>query len=94
MNERTKKIVAKRGVAAMFKNNQKKSGQEKARPAGTVLVERLFRPGGSRERVLSLDANSATFTQDLTLLFERNVAKAQRERKRKAGSSDRAGKQT
>jgi len=58
---------------------------------GTVSVERLFRPDGQRDRVLTLDANSATFTRDLTLVFEKNVAKARRQHKKKFGSYDRAG---
>jgi len=65
---------------------------EKSR--GTVSEERLFRPDGNRERILTLDANSATFTTDLTLMFEKNVARARREHKKKIGSVDRAGKET
>ena len=40
----------------------------------TVLAARLFRPDGRSGRVLTIDANSPTFTSDLTLLFEKNVA--------------------
>jgi hypothetical protein len=55
-----------------------------------VSEERPFRPGSHRRRVLTLDANSATFTSDLTVMFEKNVAKARREHKRKADSAGRA----
>ena len=58
---------------------------------GTVSEERLFRPDGHRGRVLTLDANSATFASDLTLIFEKNVARVRREHKKKSGSTDRAG---
>jgi hypothetical protein len=54
---------------------------------GTVSEERLFRPDGHLRRVLTLDANSATFANDLTLIFEKNVARVRREHKKK----DRAG---
>src|ERR1700730_4704712 len=58
---------------------------------GTVSEERLFSPDGHRRRVLTLDANSATFASDLTLMFEKNVARARREHKKKSGSAGRAG---
>jgi hypothetical protein len=59
---------------------------------GTVSEERLLRPDGRRGRVLTLDANSATFASDLTLIFEKNVARARREHKKQPGSADRARK--
>jgi hypothetical protein len=59
--------------------------------ADTVREVRPLRPGGRRGRVLTLDANSATFTSDLTLMFEKNVARARREHKRKADSAGRGG---
>jgi hypothetical protein len=59
--------------------------------ASTVREERPFRPDGHRGRILTLDSNSATFTSDLTLVFEKNVARARREHKRKADSAGRAG---
>jgi hypothetical protein len=58
---------------------------------GTVSEERLFRPDGHRGRVLTLDANSATFASDLTLMFEKNVERARREQKKKSGLAGRAG---
>jgi hypothetical protein len=59
----------------------------KARKA-VVRQKHLRDLQGRTVRVLSLDANSATFADDLTLLFERNVAKARRENKRLLGSAD------
>jgi hypothetical protein len=57
---------------------------------GTVSEERLFRPDGHRGRVLTLDANSATFASDLTLMFEKNVERVRREHRKKSGSAGRA----
>jgi hypothetical protein len=59
--------------------------------ATTVREERPFRHDGHRGRILTLDANSTTFTSDLTLMFEKNVARARREHKRKADSAGGAG---
>jgi hypothetical protein len=62
----------------------------KARRERTSGVrERYLRNAEGRSvRVFSLDANSPTFADDLTLLFERNVAKARRENKKLFGSAD------
>jgi hypothetical protein len=54
---------------------------------GSVREKRLRSSDGEIVRVLSLDANSATFADDLTEVFERNVAKARRENKRLLGSA-------
>ncbi len=43
---------------------------------------------GRVRKVMSLDLNSATFDDDLTYVFERNVAKARRENKKLLGSAD------
>jgi len=43
---------------------------------------------GELVRVLSLDANSTTFIDDLTTVFQRNVARARRENLRLLGSAD------
>jgi len=80
-----KPAKARRAAAAASKEMQKKGVQ------GTVSEERLFSPDGHRRRVLTLDANSATFASDLTLMFEKNVARARREHKKKSGSAGRAG---
>jgi hypothetical protein len=64
--------------------------KEKARRKGrtSVHVKKLRRSDGTIARVLSLDANSPTFDDDLTYVFERNVARARRENKKLFGSAD------
>jgi hypothetical protein len=59
------------------------------RKAKTAVREKHLRDSQGRTvRVLSLDANSATFADDLTDVFERNVARARRENKRLFGTPD------
>lgn len=53
---------------------------------GSVRQKMLRNSEGRSVRVLTLDANSATFSDDLTLVFRRNVARARRENKRLFGS--------
>lgn len=53
---------------------------------GSVRQKMLRDLEGRSVRVLTLDANSATFSDDLTLVFRRNVARARRENKRLFGS--------
>lgn len=55
---------------------------------GSVREKILRDPEGRAVRVLTLDANSPTFLDDLTVVFRRNVAKARRENKRLFGSAD------
>jgi hypothetical protein len=59
-----------------------------ARNTGSVREKRMRNTAGKFVRVLSLDANSETFIDDLTTVFERNVAKARRENRRLFGSAD------
>jgi hypothetical protein len=54
---------------------------------GSVAEKRLRNAEGKLVRVLSIDANSKTFDNDLTELFRKNVAKARRENKRLLGSA-------
>ncbi len=56
--------------------------------AGSVREKRIRNSAGKLVRVLSLDANSATFIDDLTTVFERNVAKARHENVRLFGSPE------
>jgi hypothetical protein len=82
-----KKRARKRGAATIASRPAKKT--RKAEVAlGSVSKELLFRSDGRREPILTLDANSATFTSDLTLIFEKNVARARREHKKKLVSAD------
>jgi hypothetical protein len=64
--------------------------KEKARRKGrtSVRVRKLYHADGTTARVLSLDANSPTFDDDLTYVFERNVARIRRENKKLFGSAD------
>jgi hypothetical protein len=63
--------------------------REASRKDKTSVREKwLHRSDGKRVRVLSLDANSPTFDDDLTYVFQRNVAKARRENKKLFGSAD------
>ena len=55
---------------------------------GSVREKRMRNSDGAFVRVLSLDANSPTFIEDLTTVFERNVAKARRENRQLLGSAD------
>jgi hypothetical protein len=57
------------------------------RQKGSVREKILRDSEGRNVRVLSIDANSATFSDDLTLVFQRNVAKARRENKKLFGSA-------
>jgi hypothetical protein len=59
-----------------------------AKKAGSVRAKRMRNSDGKLVRVLSLDANSATFIDDLTTVFQRNVAKARRENRQLLGSAD------
>jgi hypothetical protein len=79
-----------RSVRAAVRNARNKTKAHK-KDAGSLSSELLFHPDGRRECVLTLDANSATFTADLILLFEKNVARARRGHKKKFGSADRVG---
>jgi hypothetical protein len=54
----------------------------------SVRKKRMHGPDGKVRRGMLLDLNSATFDDDLTYVFEKNVAKARRENKRLLGSAD------
>jgi hypothetical protein len=56
--------------------------------AGSVRVKRMRTADGKVVPVLSLDANSATFIDDLTTVFEKNVSKARSENTKLLGSPD------
>lgn len=64
----------------------KRSKARPAKKAGSVHEKRMRNSAGKVVRVLSLDANSATFIDDLTTVFRKNVAKARRENKQLFGS--------
>jgi hypothetical protein len=66
----------------------KKVKVRRGKKAGSVREKRMRNADGKYVRVLSLDANSATFIDDLTTVFEKNVAKARRENRQLFGSPD------
>jgi hypothetical protein len=53
-----------------------------------VGKKRIPAAEGRSKTVHTLDANSASFDEDLRYVFSRNVAKARRENKRVVGSPD------
>lgn len=68
----------------------KKFGRAGAKkPAGSVKSKIVVGPDGRRTKVLAIDANSTTFSEDLHLLFIKNVEKARRENVKAFGSADR-----
>ncbi len=66
----------------------KRSKARSARKVGSVREKRMRSADGKIVRVLSLDANSTTFIDDLTTVFEKNVAKARRENLQLFGSAE------
>jgi hypothetical protein len=54
----------------------------------SVGRKRVVTAEGGTKTVLTLDANSSSFDDDLQYVFSRNVAKARRENKRLFGSAD------
>jgi hypothetical protein len=56
--------------------------------ARSIQKKRVRGSDGRIRHVMLLDLNSATFDDDLTYVFERNVAKARRENKKLLGSAD------
>lgn len=60
----------------------------------SVVSKSIHKPSGERTKILSVDANSPTFGNDLSIIFERNVAKARRANKKKFGSPDRVAQKT
>ena len=54
----------------------------------SVRKKRVHGLDGKVRQVMLLDLNSATFDDDLTYVFEKNVTKARRENKKLLGSAD------
>jgi hypothetical protein len=55
---------------------------------GSVREKRVRNSEGKSVRVLSVDANSASFIDDLTLLFQKNVARIHRKYRNWPDSAD------
>lgn len=66
----------------------KRAKVPRTKKSGSVRTKRVRNSAGKLVRVLSLDANSASFIDDLTTVFEKNVAKAQLENVKLFGSPD------
>ena len=73
-------------LKVIIADRTKEKSRRKAKTS--VREKRLHRADGTIARVLSLDANSPTFDDDLTYVFEKNVARARRENKKLFGSAD------
>ncbi|WP_245290629.1 hypothetical protein [Rhodopseudomonas sp. AAP120] len=67
----------------------KKSGAGSDRRYGSVISKSVRGENGERFTVLSIDANSPTFGDDLSTVFARNVSKARKDNARRFGSPDR-----
>ncbi len=59
-----------------------------SRKKTSIRKKRIRSSDGKVRRIMILDLTSATFDDDLTYIFERNVAKARRENKKLLGSAD------
>ncbi|HEY5280616.1 MAG TPA: hypothetical protein VIJ67_12760 [Pseudolabrys sp.] len=68
--------------------------KRKAKKATSLRRKTMSTPEGKSVRVVSIDANSKTFLDDLTKAFEINVRKARQENKRLFGSADGVRKST
>ena len=64
-----------------------KKGKRRTGRHSSVREKFLRTADGRFVKVLSLDANSANFADDLTVVFARNVARARRENKKLFGSA-------
>lgn len=61
---------------------------------GRILEKRVVNPDGKVVKIPTLDSNSPHFASDLHRLFQRNVAKARRDNKKRFGSPDRVDEQS
>lgn len=68
--------------------NKKAKGKTKAKP-DSVARKRLRASNGRFVDIITLDADSRTFGNDLKYAFQQNVSKARRENKKRFGSPDR-----
>jgi hypothetical protein len=64
-----------------------KTPKRAQRRPSTVRVKTLHSAAGDKVRVLSVDANSATFGDDFLYVFKQNVKKAREENKARLGST-------
>lgn len=68
----------------------KLSGSGKLKKSHRTVVQKRVRGADGKLSVMrTLDGESKTFSDDLTYVFSRNVAKARRENKKVIGAADR-----
>jgi hypothetical protein len=56
--------------------------------SGSVIEQRVYDKDGRLKTVITVDARSATLGNELRYAFEKSVAKARQENKKKFGSAD------
>ena len=79
--------IATPGVTTLVVG-KKDARVERRAGAGTVIEQSVYGRDGRLKTVLTVDAGSATLGSDLQYAFEKSVAKARRENKKKFGSAD------
>ena len=67
-----------------------KADKAKASVKTGVVEKRVRDAAGKMQTVRTIDGHSKSFTNDLTYVFSRNVAKARRDNKAVIGVADRA----
>lgn len=78
-------------IAVVDLNRKSKKAPKRA---SSLRRKTMSTPEGKTVRVVSIDANSKTFLNDLTKAFEINVRKARQENKKLFGSADGVRKST
>ncbi len=86
------RVIVEKLVPKKLASRKTASKKSSKAPPTSIVTKNLHRPSGERVRILSIDANSPTFGNDLSIVFRRNVAKARRENTKKFGSPDRVSK--
>ena len=67
----------------------KKRAKVNRRPGpGTVILKQVYSAGEPPKTLFTVDVGSKTFGTDLQYVFEKNVARARRENKKKFGLAD------
>ena len=64
-----------------------KSTADRRSRKNRVAAKTVTAPDGSRQTLATVDADSPTFSDDLTTVFQRNVARARRDNRRLIGTT-------
>jgi hypothetical protein len=81
--KRHRDLDAKTSTKAMVEAaNARRSG------AGAVVKQRVYGRDGRLKTIFTVDAGSATLGSDLQYAFEKSVAKARKENRKRFGSAD------